>query len=59
MSQPLLRRPLETSKDNLGVPVTEQRQESFERFHIAEACSPSTRCNLLELEVKEKEEGFI
>ncbi|XP_069430187.1 centrosomal protein of 78 kDa isoform X2 [Ovis canadensis] len=31
---------LETSKDNLGVPVTEQRQESFEDF-IARACSPS------------------
>uniref|UniRef100_A0A8B9Y1J6 Centrosomal protein 78 n=1 Tax=Bos mutus grunniens TaxID=30521 RepID=A0A8B9Y1J6_BOSMU len=30
---------LETSKDNLGVPVTEQRQESFEDF-IARACSP-------------------
>nr|XP_060149256.1 LOW QUALITY PROTEIN: centrosomal protein of 78 kDa-like [Globicephala melas] len=31
---------LETSKDNLGVPVTEQRQESFEEF-IARTCSPS------------------
>ncbi|XP_059941849.1 centrosomal protein of 78 kDa-like [Mesoplodon densirostris] len=31
---------LETSKDNLGVPVTEQRQESFEDF-IARTCSPS------------------
>ncbi|XP_020747808.2 centrosomal protein of 78 kDa isoform X2 [Odocoileus virginianus] len=31
---------LETSKDNLGVPVTEQQQESFEDF-IARACSPS------------------
>ncbi|XP_011977682.3 centrosomal protein of 78 kDa isoform X5 [Ovis aries] len=31
---------LETSKDNLGVPVTEQRQESFEDF-IARACAPS------------------
>uniref|UniRef100_A0A8C6C500 Uncharacterized protein n=1 Tax=Monodon monoceros TaxID=40151 RepID=A0A8C6C500_MONMO len=30
---------LETSKDNLGVPVTEQRQESFEEF-IARTCSP-------------------
>ncbi|KAF6327086.1 centrosomal protein 78 [Rhinolophus ferrumequinum] len=31
---------LETSKDNLGVQVTEQRQESFEEF-IARTCSPS------------------
>ncbi|XP_061045926.1 centrosomal protein of 78 kDa-like isoform X1 [Eubalaena glacialis] len=31
---------LETSKDNLGVPVTEQRQEPFEDF-IARTCSPS------------------
>ena len=31
---------LETSRDNLGVPVTEQRQEAFEDF-IARACSPS------------------
>nr|XP_058927191.1 centrosomal protein of 78 kDa isoform X5 [Kogia breviceps]XP_058927192.1 centrosomal protein of 78 kDa isoform X5 [Kogia breviceps] len=31
---------LETSKDNLGVPVTEQRQESLEDF-IARTCSPS------------------
>ncbi|XP_026940059.1 centrosomal protein of 78 kDa-like isoform X2 [Sagmatias obliquidens] len=31
---------LETSKDNLGVAVTEQRQESFEDF-IARTCSPS------------------
>ncbi|XP_031305778.1 centrosomal protein of 78 kDa isoform X2 [Camelus dromedarius] len=30
----------ETSKDNLGVPGTEQRQESFDDF-IARACSPS------------------
>uniref|UniRef100_A0A8C9EBA8 Uncharacterized protein n=1 Tax=Phocoena sinus TaxID=42100 RepID=A0A8C9EBA8_PHOSS len=30
---------LETSKDNLGVPVTEQQQESFEEF-IARTCSP-------------------
>ncbi|XP_040113762.1 centrosomal protein of 78 kDa isoform X3 [Oryx dammah] len=30
---------LETSKDNLGVPVTEQRQESFD--FIVRACSPS------------------
>ncbi|XP_033722814.1 centrosomal protein of 78 kDa-like isoform X3 [Tursiops truncatus] len=33
---------LETSKDNLGVPVTEQRQESFEEF-IARTCSPFSR----------------
>ncbi|KAM9079887.1 LOW QUALITY PROTEIN: centrosomal protein of 78 kDa-like [Megaptera novaeangliae] len=31
---------LETSKDNLGVPVTEQWHESFEDF-IARTCSPS------------------
>nr|XP_030732823.1 centrosomal protein of 78 kDa isoform X9 [Globicephala melas] len=31
---------LETSKDNLGFPVTEQRQESFEDF-IARTCPPS------------------
>ncbi|XP_049566785.1 centrosomal protein of 78 kDa isoform X4 [Orcinus orca] len=31
---------LETSKDNLGFPVTEQRQESFEGF-IARTCPPS------------------
>ncbi|XP_007449902.1 PREDICTED: centrosomal protein of 78 kDa-like [Lipotes vexillifer] len=31
---------LETSRDNLGVAVTEQRQESFEDF-IARTCSPS------------------
>uniref|UniRef100_A0A8C6DP91 Centrosomal protein 78 n=1 Tax=Moschus moschiferus TaxID=68415 RepID=A0A8C6DP91_MOSMO len=31
---------LETSKDSLGVPVTEQRQESFEDY-IARACSSS------------------
>ncbi|XP_066864392.1 uncharacterized protein [Kogia breviceps] len=31
---------LETSKDNLGVPVTEQGQESLEDF-IARTCSPS------------------
>ncbi|TKC34566.1 hypothetical protein EI555_011141, partial [Monodon monoceros] len=31
---------LETSKDNLGVAVTEQRQESLEDF-IARTCSPS------------------
>ncbi|XP_033286909.2 centrosomal protein of 78 kDa-like [Orcinus orca] len=31
---------LETSKDKLGVAVTEQRQESFEDF-IARTCSPS------------------
>ncbi|KAJ8777470.1 hypothetical protein J1605_014476 [Eschrichtius robustus] len=33
---------LETSKDNLGVPVTEQQQESFEDF-IARTCSPFSR----------------
>ncbi|XP_032502275.1 centrosomal protein of 78 kDa-like [Phocoena sinus] len=33
---------LETSKDNLGVPVTEQQQESFEEF-IARTCSPLSR----------------
>ncbi|XP_032491061.1 centrosomal protein of 78 kDa isoform X4 [Phocoena sinus] len=31
---------LETSKDNLGFPVTEQQQESFEDF-IARTCPPS------------------
>ncbi|KAB0363010.1 hypothetical protein FD754_007166 [Muntiacus muntjak] len=31
---------LETSKDSLGVPAADQRQESFEDF-IARACSPS------------------
>ncbi|XP_048947758.1 centrosomal protein of 78 kDa isoform X1 [Canis lupus baileyi] len=32
--------PLETSRDNLGVPVSEQRQDSIKEF-IARTCSPS------------------
>ncbi|XP_030881381.1 centrosomal protein of 78 kDa isoform X8 [Leptonychotes weddellii] len=32
--------PLETSRDNLGVPVNEQRQDSIKEF-IARTCSPS------------------
>ncbi|XP_072618832.1 centrosomal protein of 78 kDa isoform X6 [Vulpes vulpes] len=32
--------PLETSRDNMGVPVSEQRQDSIKEF-IARTCSPS------------------
>ncbi|XP_073734146.1 centrosomal protein of 78 kDa isoform X8 [Callorhinus ursinus] len=32
--------PLETSRDNLGVPINEQRQDSIKEF-IARTCSPS------------------
>ncbi|XP_025857292.1 centrosomal protein of 78 kDa isoform X5 [Vulpes vulpes] len=35
-----IQEPLETSRDNMGVPVSEQRQDSIKEF-IARTCSPS------------------
>ncbi|XP_032500075.1 centrosomal protein of 78 kDa-like isoform X1 [Phocoena sinus] len=46
---------LETSKDNLGVPVTEQRQESFEEF-IARTCSPLSRHHFWNWKSKKRRE---
>ncbi|XP_049567368.1 centrosomal protein of 78 kDa-like [Orcinus orca] len=48
---------LETSKDNLGVPVTEQWQESCEDF-IARTCSPFSRCHFWNRKSK-KRRGII
>ncbi|XP_059984894.1 centrosomal protein of 78 kDa-like [Lagenorhynchus albirostris] len=48
---------LETSKDNLGVPVTEQRQESLKISLLEHVLLQQT--SFLELEVKEKKRNYL
>ncbi|XP_067568968.1 centrosomal protein of 78 kDa-like isoform X2 [Globicephala melas] len=48
---------LETSKDNLGVPVTEQQQESLKISLLEHVLLQQT--SFLELEVKEKKRNYL